>query len=288
PQSGPAPSPSQLHKRVACGSAAAGGLPQRGGHCAQQLGQAEGPCQAMLHSFPPPPPYSVLRVQLHRRATVDSSGRIQCGGQLAQAEGQFLPMSCLATFLPHTLRPPPSASSTDALPLILVDGYNVVGIWPKLKGSCLAATLLPRTLHPPPSSSSTDALPLILVDGYNVVGSWPKLKKPFHPTSQHTALCILPCLPSSTDVLPLVLVDGYNVVGSWPKLKKPFLRGDTEEARERLLLEVLPYPRYADVRVLVVFDGYNSNSPGNDRILSFGVDVAFSNGISADEWIEKE
>ncbi|CAI7837554.1 unnamed protein product [Closterium sp. NIES-53] len=92
----------------------------------------------------------------------------------------------------------------------------------------------------------------------------------------------------STDVLPLVLVDGYNVVGSWPKLKKPFLRGDTEEARERLLLEVLPYPRYADVRVLVVFDGYNSNSPGNDRILSFGVDVAFSNGISADEWIEKE
>ncbi|CAI7853925.1 unnamed protein product [Closterium sp. NIES-54] len=288
PQSGPAPSPSQLHKRVACGSAAAGGLPQRGGHCAQQLGQAEGPCQAMLHGFPPPPPYSVLRVQLHRRATVDSSGRIQCGGQLAQTEGQFLPMSCLATFLPYTLRPSPSASSTDALPLILVDGYNAVGSWPKLKGPCLSATLLPHTLHPPPSSSSTDALPLILVDGYNVVGSWPKLKKPFHPTSQHTALCILPCLPSSThalplilvdgynvvgswpkltkpfhptsqhtalcilpclpsstDVLPLVLVDGYNVVGSWPKLKKPFLRGDTEEARERLLLEVLPYPRYA-------------------------------------------
>ncbi|CAI5981362.1 unnamed protein product, partial [Closterium sp. NIES-64] len=92
----------------------------------------------------------------------------------------------------------------------------------------------------------------------------------------------------STDALPLVLVDGYNVVGSWPKLKKLFLRGNTEEARERLLLEVLPYPRYADVRVLVVFDGYNSNSPGNDRVLSFGVDVAFSNGISADEWIEKE
>ncbi|GJP84624.1 hypothetical protein CLOP_g14679 [Closterium sp. NIES-67] len=92
----------------------------------------------------------------------------------------------------------------------------------------------------------------------------------------------------STDALPLVLVDGYNVVGSWPKLKKPFLRGDTQEARERLLLEVLPYPRYADVRVLVVFDGFNPNSPVNDRVSSYGVDVAFSNGISADEWIERE
>ena len=46
-----------------------------------------------------------------------------------------------------------------------------------------------------------------------------------------------------------MLVDGYNLCGAWPKLKKHFMRGDLEEARERLISEVLPYRSYAGENV---------------------------------------
>ena len=77
----------------------------------------------------------------------------------------------------------------------------------------------------------------------------------------HLSARTLPALhpsfpPSPLESQPVVLVDGYNLCGAWPKLKKHFLRGDLEEARERLISEVLPYRSYA---------GENAPHPGVPR-----------------------
>ncbi|CAI5971652.1 unnamed protein product [Closterium sp. NIES-65] len=137
--------------------------------------------------------------------------------------------------------------SRDALPSMQLVGYNVVGSWPKLKKPFHPSYL---TAHCPvyiPLSPQFHRRATVSTSGrMQCGGQLAQAEEAVSPlVPPRVGPHIFPWPPSSTDALPLVLVDGYNVVGSWPKLKKPFLRGNTEEARERLLLEVLPYPRYA-------------------------------------------
>ncbi|QEK11150.1 NYN domain-containing protein [Crassaminicella thermophila] len=84
-----------------------------------------------------------------------------------------------------------------------------------------------------------------------------------------------------------LLVDGYNVINAWSELKE-IAKINLEEARDRLIQEMVDYKHYTGYAVIVVFDAHYVK--GNDlRKFSIkGVEVIFTKEHqTADSYIEK-
>ena len=102
-----------------------------------------------------------------------------------------------------------------------------------------------------------------------------------------------------------MMVDGYNVIHQWPLLKKHMKKGDTHQAREKLLHHLQQLSLNNQFRIECVFDGFGRQTsyfqgPGNEVKVSAqqrqatvtelgpGLRVAYSGvGASADSYIEK-
>jgi predicted RNA-binding protein with PIN domain len=80
-----------------------------------------------------------------------------------------------------------------------------------------------------------------------------------------------------------IIVDGYNFIG-----KQRGLRGDIEQARERLIADLARYHRAKDIAVTVVFDGTRAGWGGEHGEARAGVQVVFSaHGETADDVIAR-
>ncbi|WP_102412148.1 NYN domain-containing protein [Beduinella massiliensis] len=84
---------------------------------------------------------------------------------------------------------------------------------------------------------------------------------------------------------PLLLVDGYNVIGAWSEAKE---RGWTmPEARDQLLHRLCDYAGYADLEIVLVFDGHYQERRQRSTEKVSGVTVVYTkHGESADNYIE--
>ena len=84
---------------------------------------------------------------------------------------------------------------------------------------------------------------------------------------------------------PLLLVDGYNVIGAWGEAKE---RGWTmQEARDQLIHRLSDYAGYAEVEVVLVFDGHHQDRRIRSTDAVAGVTVVYTrHGESADNYIE--
>lgn len=84
---------------------------------------------------------------------------------------------------------------------------------------------------------------------------------------------------------PLLLVDGYNIIGAWGEVKA---HGWTmQEARDQLIHRLSDYAGYAEVEVVLVFDGLYSDRRQRTQERVAGVSVVYTKrGETADSYIE--
>ncbi|MEG2985584.1 MAG: NYN domain-containing protein [Peptostreptococcaceae bacterium] len=53
-----------------------------------------------------------------------------------------------------------------------------------------------------------------------------------------------------------VIVDGYNIINAWDELKD-IAKDDLENAREKLISEIIEYAEFTGRKAIIVFDAYN-------------------------------
>lgn len=83
-----------------------------------------------------------------------------------------------------------------------------------------------------------------------------------------------------------LILDGYNVINQWPDLKA-IAQVNLEEARDRLLEEVVNYVAYTGESAYLVFDAYLVKSTIHKQIVDRGVNVVYTREHqTADSFIE--
>ncbi|KAJ1704626.1 hypothetical protein LUZ63_004405 [Rhynchospora breviuscula] len=85
----------------------------------------------------------------------------------------------------------------------------------------------------------------------------------------------------------VVLVDAYNLCGQWEKLKPDFTSGRLSTARDKLIDYLVMYNEVREFKVVAVFDAVKSGRRTNKENV-FGVDIIYTGGIEADDWISRE
>lgn len=86
----------------------------------------------------------------------------------------------------------------------------------------------------------------------------------------------------------LLLVDGYNIVGAWHELKKVRDREGLEEARRRLIEQLMGYSSFQGFDTHVVFDAQYRDTPNNREVVTRHLSVCYTDfGQTADTYIEK-
>jgi predicted RNA-binding protein with PIN domain len=85
-----------------------------------------------------------------------------------------------------------------------------------------------------------------------------------------------------------LLIDGYNFMNAWWKLKGMEF-GDLEEAREKLIDELIEYKWYTGENVAIIFDAYLVKGNLGKRERRRGIEVIFTKeNETADSYIEKK
>ncbi|KAJ4797997.1 yacP-like NYN domain protein [Rhynchospora pubera] len=85
----------------------------------------------------------------------------------------------------------------------------------------------------------------------------------------------------------VVLVDAYNLCGHWKKLKPDFTSGRLSSARGKLIDYLVMYNEVREFKVVAVFDAVKSGRRTHKENV-FGVDIIYTGGIEADDWILRE
>ena len=84
---------------------------------------------------------------------------------------------------------------------------------------------------------------------------------------------------------PLLLVDGYNIIGAWGEVKT--CGWSMQEARDQLIHRLCDYAGYAEVEVVLVFDGLYSGRRQRTQERVAGITVVYTrHGETADSYIE--
>ena len=85
---------------------------------------------------------------------------------------------------------------------------------------------------------------------------------------------------------PLLIVDGYNIIGAWAEAERQ--EWPQDECRDRLVHQLEDYAGYADERIVIVFDGYQSDRLLRSEEQRGSVSVVFTrHGETADSYIER-
>ena len=85
---------------------------------------------------------------------------------------------------------------------------------------------------------------------------------------------------------PLLVVDGYNVIGAWTEAEKQGWPLDA--CRDKLLHLLQDLSGYTGERVVLVFDGYQSDRKFRTEEVHAGVTLVFTkHGETADSYIER-
>ncbi len=85
---------------------------------------------------------------------------------------------------------------------------------------------------------------------------------------------------------PLLIVDGYNVIGAWKEVSEP--QYTIDEARDRLIHQLLDYSGYSGEEVVLVFDGYRSDRRTSTEEQFTNLTVVYTrHGETADSYIER-
>jgi uncharacterized protein len=84
-----------------------------------------------------------------------------------------------------------------------------------------------------------------------------------------------------------IIIDGYNLIRQSEFLRR-FEKQSLEAGRQALLQRLVPYRRQKEHRITVVFDGWESGSPFEERDRQGGITVIYSRrGEKADEVIKR-
>ena len=84
-----------------------------------------------------------------------------------------------------------------------------------------------------------------------------------------------------------IIIDGYNLIRQSDELRR-YERVSLEEGRKALIRDVSSYKKRKGHRVTVVFDGWVSGSPEEERDRSSGVNIIYSRkGEKADDVIKR-
>jgi len=84
-----------------------------------------------------------------------------------------------------------------------------------------------------------------------------------------------------------IIIDGYNLIRQSDTLRR-FEKSSLEEARRALVRFLLPYRQARNHRMTIVFDGWKSGSPLEERDREGGMDIVYScRGITADDVIKR-
>ena len=85
----------------------------------------------------------------------------------------------------------------------------------------------------------------------------------------------------------LLIVDGYNIIHAWSELSQISRELDLEAARDRLLHILANYSGASHVKVIVVFDAYQTDRKTSTSRKESGVEIVFTpKGMTADTYIE--
>ena len=84
-----------------------------------------------------------------------------------------------------------------------------------------------------------------------------------------------------------ILIDGYNLIRQSVSLKR-FERQSLEAGRNALISWLADYRRKKDHRITVVFDGWESGQPQEERDYSSGIFIIYSGlGVKADDVLKR-
>jgi predicted RNA-binding protein with PIN domain len=84
-----------------------------------------------------------------------------------------------------------------------------------------------------------------------------------------------------------ILIDGYNLIRQSVSLKR-FERQSLEAGRNALIAWLADYRRQKDHRITVVFDGWESGQPLEERDYSSGISIIYSSrGVKADDVLKR-
>jgi predicted RNA-binding protein with PIN domain len=84
-----------------------------------------------------------------------------------------------------------------------------------------------------------------------------------------------------------IIIDGYNLIRQSDTLRR-FDKSSLEEGRRALIRFLLPYQQTKKHRITVVFDGWRTGSPMEERDREGGMDIIYSRrGEKADDVIKR-
>ena len=84
-----------------------------------------------------------------------------------------------------------------------------------------------------------------------------------------------------------ILIDGYNLIRQSIDLRR-FERQSLEAGRNALIAWLSEYQRRKDHRITVVFDGWVSGQPEEERDYHFGIHIIYSaKGVKADDVLKR-
>ncbi|MEW9123861.1 MAG: NYN domain-containing protein [Thermotaleaceae bacterium] len=85
-----------------------------------------------------------------------------------------------------------------------------------------------------------------------------------------------------------LFVDGYNIINAWPELKQLSV-DNLQQAREKLIEQMIEYQSYTGERVTIVFDAHLVKGSNLKSETINGIDVIFTKEHqTADSYIEKQ
>ncbi|MDD5168839.1 MAG: NYN domain-containing protein [Syntrophales bacterium] len=84
-----------------------------------------------------------------------------------------------------------------------------------------------------------------------------------------------------------IIIDGYNLIRQSDSLRR-FERSSLEEGRNALIRFIMPYRHRTQHRITVVFDGWKTGSPMEERDRDGSIDIIYSRrGRLADDVIKE-
>ena len=84
-----------------------------------------------------------------------------------------------------------------------------------------------------------------------------------------------------------LIVDGYNIINAWEELRD-LAKTDLENAREKLIDNIIEYAEFTGRKAIIVFDAYNiKNSKENIEERKYITVVYTKEHQTADSYIEK-
>jgi len=101
-----------------------------------------------------------------------------------------------------------------------------------------------------------------------------------------------PCASAPCELEPqtqgVLLVDGYNCIHAWQDLRKLADTVDLAAARDRLCHILAEYAGASRLRIIVVFDAYQTERTTPTARMTSGIEVIFTKkGMTADAYIER-